>query len=424
MFKVVLPLLCLAVTCSAQTFLCGAGKSAPGTTVLQASTIYSDKAAGFDLEASPAVSPSGCSSESGFFFSVPLEEGNYRVTVVLGGSYAAVTTVRAEARRLMLFHVATAAGKTRTESFVVNVRRPEIAGSGGRVVKRKPRELNSLNWDDKLTLEFAGTHPSVRSIRIQPADPATPTVYLAGDSTVVDQDNEPWAAWGQMLPGFFGPELAIANDAESGETIASFEGEGRFAKIFSTLHRGDYLFIQFAHNDQKPGKGYVSPERYEDLLQKYTNLARSKGATPVLVTSMNRRTYDRGGHVTDTLAPYPQTMKKLADADHVSLIDLNAMSKILYEAVGEAKSKSLFVYADANTYPGQIQPLHDDTHFDGYGAYELARCVVLGIQQAGLPLTRQLRQPSLRFNPAKPDSLQSVVLPVAPFFNLEKPYER
>lgn len=284
--------------------------------------------------------------------------------------------------------------------------------------------MNSLNWDSRLTLEFAGSEPSVRSIRIVPADPRTPTVYLAGDSTVVDQDNEPWAAWGQMIPAFFGPGVAIANHAESGETIRSFESERRFEKIFSTLKAGDYLLLEFAHNDQKPGSGYVPIDVYESLLRKYIALAREKGATPVLVTSMNRRTFDSEARVTNTLAPYPETMRKVAASEHVSLIDLNAMSKILYEAVGEPNSRSLFVYADAGSYPGQTEALHDDTHFNGYGAYELARCVVLGLQQLALPLASQLRDPAVRFDPTHPDAPASVVLPQDPFFDLQKPYER
>jgi lysophospholipase L1-like esterase len=323
----------------------------------------------------------------------------------------------------MLTPVRVAAGKARTESFTVNVRGPQIVGSD-EVVKRKPRELHSLNWDSKLTLEFAGSEPSVRSIRIDAADPNTPTVYLAGDSTVVDQDNEPWAAWGQMLPAFFGSGVAIANHAESGETIRSFESERRFEKIFSTLKRGDYLFFQFAHNDQKAGNGNVPIDVYSSLLRKYVRMTRDKGAVPVLVTSMNRRTFDGESHITDSLAPYPQTMREVATSEQVTLIDLNAMSKVLYESVGEPDSKSLFVYANANTYPGQKETLHDDTHFNSYGAYELARCVALAIRHSSLPLAAQLRQPAGDFDPKHPDDPKAVALPPAPFVDIEKPYER
>lgn len=415
--RLVVVLLC-APAALAQTFTCGTG---PGG--LTRASVYKSTAAGFDLGLAPEqVDSRGCTSAKTFFFSMPAAEGNYTVTVDLGGATAAVTTVRAEARRLMLAKVETAAGQHRVESFVVNVRRPEIAG--GAHVKLKPREVGTLDWDQKLTLEFSGTQPSVRSIRVEKTSSPVPTVYLAGDSTVVDQETEPWAAWGQMLPVFFGPGVAIANEAESGETIRSFEGEQRFAKIFSEIKAGDYLFIQFAHNDMKPGSGYVSPEMYTALVRKYVALARERGATPVLVTSMNRRTFDEAGKIRDSLAPYPATMRAIAAQDHVPLIDLNAMSKTLYEAVGEAHSRSLFVYADANTYPGQTEALHDDTHFNAYGAYELARCVVLGIQEAKLPLAALLRTPAEQFDPGHPDAAAAVSLPATPFVDTAKPYER
>lgn len=408
----------------AQTFHCAAASH--GGTLLGAASHATATDAGFDRGLVPdRFDAKGCSAAKNFVLSIPEKEGNYRVTVTLGGSSDAVTAVRAEARRLMVARVATKAGKTQTSSFVVNVRTPEIgAGEEGKlaVVKRKPREMHSLNWDDRLTLEFAGERPSLVSVRVEPVD--VPTVYLAGDSTVVDQDNEPWAAWGQMLPAFFNDRVAISNHAESGETIRSFESELRFAKIVSTIKRGDYLFFQFAHNDQKPGGGYVSPEMYTVLLTKYIAMARERGATPVLVTSMNRRTFDEAGHIKDTLAPYPELMRKVAEEQKVALIDLNAMSRTLYEAIGEPDSRSLFVYAAANTYPQQAEPLHDDTHFNGYGAYELARCVVQGIVDDKLELAKFLRDPHAHFDPRHPDAAKDVALPQASFFDLEKPYER
>lgn len=411
-------LLVPATLCTAETYTCGKGAHA-----LTKDSQYSASTAGFDLNTAPSsVTPAGCTSDKTFFFSATEPEGNYKVTVELGGPQASVTTVRAEARRLMLYKVSTEAGKYKRETFIVNLRRPDIPGDG--MVHRKPREIRSLDWDDKLTLAFTGEQPSVKSIKIEPALKKTVTVYIAGDSTVVDQENEPWAAWGQMLPAFFNAHVAIANHAESGETIRSFETEKRFAKIASLIKPGDYLFMQFAHNDQKPGRGYVSPEMYTELLNKYIAMARSHGATPVLVTSMNRRTFDADGHITNTLAPYPATMRKVAEDEHTALIDLNAMSKTLYEAIGEPHSRELFVYAPANTYPGQTVALHDDTHFNSYGAYELARCVVLGIQQSDLPLKKDLRKPDVRFNPAQPDAVDAVSIPSTPFVDTEKPYER
>ncbi len=262
---------------------------------------FTDTTAGFDLLPSPAIDGKACTSDKPFFFSVPVPEGNYRITVVLGGPHASVTTVRAEGRRLMLEKIATQPDASVSLSFDTNVRYPEIqgqpAGTPVAQVKLKPRELGILNWDHKLTLEFNGDHPSVRSIDIEPI-PNEPVLYLAGDSTVVDQYYEPWAAWGQMLPRFFLPGIVIANHAESGETTKSFVGEHRLAKIMTTMKPGDYLFIQFAHNDMKPGA--VSLDDYKKLLIDYIAQTRAKGATPVLVTSMNRRTFDDAGKITNS----------------------------------------------------------------------------------------------------------------------------
>jgi len=413
----------LSVLARGQLWYCGARHDSAGTP-LSLETRYSASAAGWDLRMPPLHFDSqGCSSPSeSFFFSISLPEGNYTITLVLGGALAAQTTVKAEARRVMLSHIETAAKKYRTEKFTVNIRRPEI--SGDTEVRRKPREIGSLDWDEKLTLEFAGYHPSIRSIRVEPATANTPTLFIAGDSTATDQDHEPWAAWGEMLPAFFGPGIAVANHAESGETIRSFVGEKRFPKIFSQAKQGDYLMMQFGHNDQKPGKGFVSTNDYAELLRHYIDLAREKGLTPILVTPMNRRTFDQDGHVTDTLAPYPDVVRKVATEKHVAWIDLNAMSKTLYEAIGEPDSRSLFVYAAAGTYPDQPQALHDDTHFNSYGAWELARCIVLGLQESHSPLVRYLRRPHDRFDPHHPDRAANVAIPATPFFDVQKPYER
>ena len=281
-------------------------------------------------------------------------------------------------------------------------------------VKLKPRELGILDWDHKLTLEFNGDHPSVRSIDIEPI-PDEPVIYLAGDSTVVDQYYEPWAAWGQMLPRFFLPGIVIANHAESGETTKSFVAEHRLAKIMTTMKPGDYLFIQFAHNDMKPGA--VSLDEYKKLLTDYIAQTRAKGATPVLVTSMNRRTFDDAGHITNSFGPYPDAMREVAAQQKVALIDLNAMSKTLFEAMGPEGTLKAFMHYPADSFPGQTAAISDDTHFNSYGAYELARCIVHGIREANLPLTKFLDPTIPDFNPAHPDPQSDFHLPFTPILH-------
>lgn len=376
---------------------------------------------GFDQNASPEVIDAGCTGDTAFFVSVAEPEGNYRVTVRLGNaSREADTTVKAEARRLMALQVSTNAGQTVSRSFIVNVRTPYIGPDES--VRLKDREVGNLDWDAKLTLEFTGAHPSVRTIEIKPV--RVPTIYLAGDSTVVDQGKETWAAWGQMLPLFFSAKVAIANDAESGETIHSFVTEHRFDKIMSTLRSGDYLLMQFAHNDQKPGAGFVSVPEYQDILRHCIALARGKGAHPVLVTSMNRRAFGPDGTIEMTLGGYPDAMRQVAREEHVPLIDLNAMSKTLFDAMGPDGTLKAFVHYPAGSFPGQTVALKDNTHSNSYGALELAKCVIESIRTLRLPIAKDIRSDVPQFDPAHPDPPTIWSLRPDPFVLLQKPYER
>jgi lysophospholipase L1-like esterase len=140
------------------------------------------------------------------------------------------------------------------------------------------------------------------------------TVYLMGDSTVTDQPGEPWAAWGQMLPRFFTNRVAVANYAESGETLRSSAGAGRLDKVVSVLRPGDYVFLQFGHNDQKEkGEGVGAFTTYKTELKRYVSEIRRKGAIPVLVTSMNRRRFDESGKIVATLGDYPEAVRQAAN---------------------------------------------------------------------------------------------------------------
>jgi lysophospholipase L1-like esterase len=404
----------------AQRYICGTDKS--GYVTLSATSAFTESAPGFDLDTTPVVSAGSCSSDKPFFFSAALPEGSYRVTVDLGSAEGSTTTVWAEARRLMLEKIATRPNAFTKRTFDVNVRVPEFTDALGTLqrVQLKPREIGNMDWDHKLTLEFNGDNPGVRSITIEPIRKSAkePTLYLAGDSTVVDQDVEPWTAWGQILPRFFCLGVVVANHAESGETIKSFVGEHRFAKIFTQIKPGDYLFMQFAHNDQKVSKTTHEPVvpivEYKALLVEYITKARAAGATPVLVTSMNRRTFDDAGHITNSLGGYPDAMREVAAQQHAALIDLNAMSKTLFEAMGPEGSMKAFMHFPANAYPNQTKAISDDTHFNSYGAYELARCIVHGIRQDKLPIQKFLTKDISDFNPAHPDSQPDFYLPATP----------
>ena len=267
----------------------------------------------------------------------------------------------------------------------------------------------------------AGVTTVCQSISIEPADPSVITVFLCGNSTVVDQDNEPWASWGQMIPHFFGTDVCIANYAESGESANTFIGAKRLAKALSQIKKGDYLFMEFGHNDQKqkgPGKGaYYS---FMTSLKTFIDEARARGAHPVLVTPTQRRSFDANGHIRDTHEDYPEAMRWLAAKENVPLIDLNEMTRTLYEALGPDTSKRAFVHYPAGTYPGQTRDFADNTHFNPYGAYQIAQCVIEGMKKAVPELAKHLKiDPA--YNPAHPDDVNTFHWNDSPFTEIEKP---
>ncbi|HEX6181278.1 MAG TPA: DUF4982 domain-containing protein [Chitinophagaceae bacterium] len=369
-------------------------------------------------------------SKNPFYFSVKLPEGNYNVRALLGDHRGAtVTTIKAECRRLMVEKFETGTGKEKAGGnfkwveFTVHVKDSIIRTSAGESkVKLKPREREYLHWDDKLTLEFNNTTPKLCALEITKVD-NIPTIFLAGNSTVVDQANEPWAAWGQMIPAFFQPaKVAVANYAESGETLKAFKGERRLEKVWSMAKPGDYLFIEFAHNDQKPGTSHLDAfTTYKETLKEWIAEARQRGVTPVMVTSMNRRTFDSTGLITNSLGDYPEAVRQVGKEENVAVIDLNAMSKILYEALGPDRSIKAFVHFAANTYPNQPNDVKDNTHFSTYGAYQLAKCVVNGIKANVPNLAKFLKKDLPTFDPASPDDPAKWDLPKSTFLGLVKP---
>lgn len=429
--------LLLAIASGAQTklkFDFGRGTVQKGYTQVLPETMYSvDKGYGFEFSSNlVAQTYKGknplrddfISSKKPFYFSVKLPEGNYNVNVVVGDKAGtSETTIKAECRRLMVEKLQTANGGFNTASFTVHVKDSIIRLPGGeKKVRLKQREIGYLHWDNKLTLEFNNRSPKVCAVEITRVDDI-PTVFLAGNSTVVDQSEEPWAAWGQMIPAFFQPgKIAVANYAESGETLKAFKGARRLEKIWSLAKRGDYLFIEFAHNDQKPGSNHLDPfTTYKQTLKEWIAEARQRGVTPVLVTSMHRRTFDSAGQITNSLGDYPEAVCQTAKEEGVAFIDLNAASKTLYEAMGPKRSIKAFVHFAANTYPNQPKAVADNTHFSTYGAYQLAQCVAAGIRENVPALAKLLKQDLPRYNPANPDDAAKWNLPASSFIGTLKP---
>jgi lysophospholipase L1-like esterase len=308
----------------------------------------------------------------------------------------------------MLEEVHTAVGKFETRTFTVNVRTSQIQGGGEVKLKDREKTTEMWAWDEKLTIEFNGSRPAVCALEITRAD--VPTIFLLGDSTVCDQPREPYNSWGQMLTRFFNPGVAIANHAESGESLRSSLAVRRLDKVLSVMKPSDYLFIQYGHNDEKEkGEGVGAFTTYKTDLKRLVTEARKRGGIPVLVTPMHRRTFDNEGRITNSHGDYPDAVRQAAKEENVALIDLNSMSKLFYEALGPEKSAVAFKSGDG-------------THHSNYGSYELAKCIVEGIKANKLSIAKYLLKDVPPFDPHHPDPPERFRVLPSPLTTNVKPW--
>jgi lysophospholipase L1-like esterase len=379
----------------------GPGKAPDGYTKVPADCLYSDQTGyGFDFGSQPiGVERSGTDPmHDGFvttngypiLFSVKVPEGNYRITVTLGDAEGeSHTTIRTEAGHLMAADIATATGKFETRSFIANVRRPTLPAPpanapGGSIVHMfLAGEDQAICWDDKLTIEFNGTHPCVCAMEIAKADDV-PTLFTAGDSTVGDPRRGPGGNWPTQMCQFFKPEIAVCNSAEGGETSKSFVTGLRMDKVLSQMKKGDFFLVQFGHNDQKQQwpQTFTDPETtYKAYLRVMLEETRRRGATLVLVTPMERRANG------DSVGPYARAMRELAAEEKIPLIDQWAMSKEIWTTLG----------ANVNSAFG------DQTHLNGYGGYLLSKVVVTGIKRNVPELAKYVVDDFTEIDTAHPD---------------------
>jgi lysophospholipase L1-like esterase len=386
-------------------FQFGEDKAAPGYALISPTQMFSkDVGYGFEPGANVTNLPHAITSAQPFLFSVAVPEGNYRVTVTLGDPTAdAITTVKSESRRLMLERIHTAAGKSEKRTFTVNVRTPKI--SNGNEVNLDSREMNlttheaiSRDWDDKLTLQFSDSHPAVSAIEIQKVDDAV-TVFITGDSTVTDQPGGGITCWGQNITRWFTSGVAIANHAESGETLKGFLKERRWEKLVDSIHPGDYVIIEFGCNDsKKSGPQNIYPNQdfsetyaeagttYKELLKQFAADVQKKNAFPIIAScSARRQDSKRPG----SLQAYADAAIAAAKEIGIPSVDLNSMGLEMNAALGAEAAKGY----------------SDQTHPSEYGGYLQSKCVTLGIKQAKLPLAKFIVDDFPDFDPQHPTPL-------------------
>ncbi|MEL6944672.1 MAG: rhamnogalacturonan acetylesterase [Bacteroidota bacterium] len=217
-------------------------------------------------------------------------------------------------------------------------------------------------------------------------------IYLIGDSTMSEKsaNKRPETGWGEMLGMFFREGIKIENHAKNGRSSRSFIAEKRWDVVLNELQKGDLVFIQFGHNDTKQDERFSTPETYGENLIRYITETRTKGAQPVLLTSIVRRRFDEAGQFYDTHGKYPDAVRKIAEEQKVTLIDLHRKSEKILKTMGELESKSLFLWLEKGEHPNYPEGKSDNTHFSPKGAKIMAQAAAEEIQKSNLDIKKHL----------------------------------
>ncbi|GAB2871655.1 rhamnogalacturonan acetylesterase [Streptomyces mayteni] len=226
---------------------------------------------------------------------------------------------------------------------------------------------------------------------------AGPTVYIASDSTAQTYNSsyEPQTGWGQVLDRYFADDVTVANHAIGGRSSRNFIEQGRLQTILNQIQPGDYLFVQFGHNDASatiPDR-YTSPADYKEYLRNdYIGGARARGAIPVIVTPVSRRSFNATtGQFNVSFPEYVQRAVEVAREENAPLIDLSASSRAYLDSIGPEAAKDVFLHTDPGEYPGRPNGTADDTHFQRYGALQMARLIAREVRGEGLALSSLVR---------------------------------
>ena len=221
------------------------------------------------------------------------------------------------------------------------------------------------------------------------------TVWLIGDSTmsIKDPKTYPETGWGMPFVYFFDSTVKVDNRAQNGRSTRTFMEEGRWQPVVDAMQEGDYVFVQFGHNDEvKSKKSYTTEEVFKANLVKYITDTRSKKANPVLLTPVARRSFDSAGHVTGTHDVYAQIVRDVAKENNVPLIDLDKEGQALYQQWGVEKSKLLFNQLAPGEHPNYPQGKEDNTHFNELGARMIAQIVLKNVRSLNLELVERIRK--------------------------------
>lgn len=241
------------------------------------------------------------------------------------------------------------------------------------------------------------TAPAFFGILLSAIASAQITVYIAGDSTAANktEDRRPETGWGEMLQQHFDPaKVKVDNRALNGRSTKSFIAEGKWTALVDSVKKGDFVFIQFGHNDQSKDKGerYTPPEAFKTNLIKFVEEVRANGANPVLMTPVMRRRFDRDGKFFDTHGEYPGYTRMVAKEHKVPLIDMQRKSEAVIIKYGVEGSKKLFLQLAPGENANYPKGVEDNTHFSTLGAEEMAKLAIEGIRETKLKLKKYIKK--------------------------------
>lgn len=255
-----------------------------------------------------------------------------------------------------------------------------------------------MNWLNKIQSRGMIVYAIILMAFSMPARKKI-TVYLIGDSTMSIKQVKayPETGWGVPFVYFFDSTVTVDNRAQNGRSTRTFMAEGRWKPVVDNLQEGDYVFVQFGHNDEvKTKASYTTEEEFKRNLTQYVNDARSKKAIPVLITPVARRKFDSSGNIESTHELYSAIVRTTAKELHVPLIDLDKKSQTLLQSMGVENSKLLFLQLKPGEHPNYPQGKDDNTHFNELGARLMAQLVLEEVRNLQLELADRIVKPAVK----------------------------
>lgn len=220
-------------------------------------------------------------------------------------------------------------------------------------------------------------------------------LFMIGDSTMANKEEKakPETGWGEVLQAFFdSSKITVSNHARNGRSSKSFRNEGLWQPVYDNIKKGDYVIIQFGHNDEKDDSArHTDPNTtYRANLIRYIKETKEKGGIPILCTPIVRRKFNDQGHLTETHGNYPDAARKVARDQRVTLIDLEHLTREMITNLGPDESKKLFLYTEPGQYANRPDGVKDDTHLNNEGALKVAGLAVESLKKQRQPLAKFL----------------------------------